>query len=498
MNKNDYYNNLIKKNNTNLLYILIVMINAGILAIIMSEIMTQPTERAYLKSGITILIMLFIICFLCLLRKFKLNENIIEYILIIILTLIANTLLFIYKGSYNLWAIVIIPVIGSCMSMKKSIIYSTSTISAVTSYLLYKLFHSAQIGSDDFVDRVVIIVFTIFISNMINRQYRKSINDNMSQLQVTSNKNDENNELANKIKMIASQLTELTIKDKSQIINNTTSEINNVMVSVASSTNAQALETEKTSLKAEELGTIIESIIYSVNIITESIDADNQLNVQGMESINALLEKTDKLTQSTSKVNNKIMEVDKSSDLIGEIVTTIGFIADQTNLLALNASIESARAGEAGRGFAVVADEIRKLAEQTSHSTDQIRNIIDEIQKNSPIAVQDMKINMSNVEDQIKSVEKTKEIFNSMFESSSKLFDNVKQITSQNDKMIENKNEIVNYMKQITISAESNSAAIQQASAGIEEINVFVNDFKNESDKLDLLSGDLEDVLNKN
>ncbi|MCB2357025.1 methyl-accepting chemotaxis protein [Clostridium estertheticum] len=303
------------------------------------------------------------------------------------------------------------------------------------------------------------------------------------------------NNVTNSSKTVAE--TSTTLASMSEEVTVSIGEVSSAIEQVSIGATQQAQNAQDGALAMDDLSNRLDKISNNSNEMDKISTGTKDLGTKGLSMMDTLIEKSNKTKSSTKEVNEIIQDMNESTKQINAISETLVSITEQTSLLSLNASIESARAGEAGKGFAVVAGEIRKLAEQSKNSTEDIKGIIANIQKKSNTAVEAIKSTETVVDEQELAVGETKNIFSEILKSIDIMITKVEEIKVSIVDVNEKKQSTVLEIENISSISEQTAAASEQVSASTEEITATMEEFAKHSSELQALSEKLDNEIKK-
>lgn len=289
---------------------------------------------------------------------------------------------------------------------------------------------------------------------------------------------------AHEAQIVAEEATARAETARKEGLLDAATQLEGVVNVIASASEELSAQIEQSSQGAEQqahriadTATAVEEMNATVIEVAKNAEAGANLSAstqirakEGDEVTTKCRRAMDEVQAETMGLKNNMDALSVHAQAINEIMTVISDIADQTNLLALNAAIEAARAGEAGRGFAVVADEVRKLAEKTMASTQDVGKAIQAIQESSKEGVRRMDQAVGKVNLAADLAEKCGAALAEILSLAEQTADQVRSIATASEEQSASSEEIARSVEHVNTIASETSQAMGEASKAVSEL----------------------------
>lgn len=229
-------------------------------------------------------------------------------------------------------------------------------------------------------------------------------------------------------------------------------------------TNKQASEINLILDALQEMRSSIKSIAKGARKATSVANRAFHTAQEGGAAMDLAVENIHQLRETIGDTAKKVKLLGESSQKISYVVSLINQIAMQTNLLAINAGIEATRAGEQGQGFAVVAEGIAALATRSGEATAEIEEIVSGIQRETSEVVQAMELGITQVVEETRLIEDSKQNLNEILDISHQIDGLVESISAATVIQVKTSKQVTNLMKDIAKITENTGNYSQEVS----------------------------------
>lgn len=233
----------------------------------------------------------------------------------------------------------------------------------------------------------------------------------------------------------------------------------------------QAASVNETTTTMDELSASSQQSAQQAAAAAASAQQVLSLAKGGNEAVDQTLRSMALLKAKVATVGEQIVRLSEQTNQIGNISTLVSDLANQTNMLALNAAVEAVRAGEHGKGFSVVASEIRKLADQSKKSAQQISQLVTDIQAAINATVMATDSSNQNAEQGERITQQTADVFANVSESVNNIALNIQQISLNSKQQAIAIQQVVEAMTILNRGAQETASGIRQTRAGTQQLN---------------------------